>query len=127
MERGLGERAATEVFALMHAAMFDALIGCWEAKYYYWMLRPSQADPAISLAFPLPNFPAYPSGHSCVSATADRVLTHFFPERGTELTSLVSDASLSRILAGIHYRFDMVAGDQLGRSVADWAIARGAP
>jgi len=47
--------------------------------------------------------------------------------RGTELAGLVNDASLSRILAGIHYRFDMVAGGQLGRAVAEWAIALGAP
>jgi len=29
--------------------MMDALIGCWDAKYYYWTLRPSQADPSNRL------------------------------------------------------------------------------
>jgi hypothetical protein len=120
------ERTATEVFSLMHAAMFDALIGCWEAKYHYWLLRPSQANPAVSLAFTLPNFPSYPSGHSCTSAAAARVLTHFFPDRASELEGWVSDAGLSRILAGIHFRFDVTAGQVLGRAVADWAIARNA-
>jgi membrane-associated phospholipid phosphatase len=115
------------VFALMHAAMFDALIGCWEAKYHYWLLRPSQANPAIPLAIALPNFPAYPSGHSCASGAAGRVLTHFFPEHATELASQVSDAGLARIVAGIHYRFDVTTGAQLGKLVAEWAIPRGAP
>jgi membrane-associated phospholipid phosphatase len=119
----LDERAATQVFALMHAATFDALIACWEAKYHYWLLRPSHADSTISLAFTLPNFPSYPSGHSCASSAAARVLTHFFPDRSVELASWVSDAGLSRILAGIHFRFDITAGAALGRSVADWAIA----
>jgi hypothetical protein len=122
----IGERGATQVFSLMHAAMFDALIGCWDAKYHYWLLRPSQANPAISLAFTLPNFPSYPSGHSCQSAAAARVLTHFFPNRGNELAGWVNDASLSRILAGIHYRFDVTGGEALGRAVAEWAIARSA-
>jgi hypothetical protein len=36
---GLDERAATRVLALTHTAMMDALIGCWEAKYYYWTIR----------------------------------------------------------------------------------------
>jgi membrane-associated phospholipid phosphatase len=125
-QRRLDERAATQVFALMHAATMDALIACWEAKYHYWYLRPSHADPAISLAFTLPNFPSYPSGHSCASSAAARVLTHFFPDRGGELTGWVNDAGLSRILAGIHYRFDVTAGQALGRSVADWAISRNA-
>jgi len=107
--------------------MFDALIGCWDAKYHYWTLRPSQANSAISLAFPLPNHPTYPSGHSCVSSTAGRVLTHFFPDRAAELVNSVNEAGFSRILAGIHFRFDLTAGSQLGNAVAVWAIARGAP
>jgi membrane-associated phospholipid phosphatase len=123
----LDERGATQVFALMHAAMFDALIGCWEAKYHYWLLRPSQANPAIGLAFPVPNFPSYPSGHSCASSSAGRVLTHFFPNRAAEVANWVSDAGLSRILAGIHYRFDVTAGQALGKAVAELAIRRGAP
>jgi membrane-associated phospholipid phosphatase len=126
-QRGMDERAATEVFAVLQAAMFDALIGCWEAKYHYWLLRPSHANPAIPLAHALPNFPAYPSGHACASAAAGRVLTHFFPEHTIQLATLVSDAGLARILAGIHYRFDMTAGVQLGKQVAEWAIPRGAP
>ncbi|MEX2285397.1 MAG: vanadium-dependent haloperoxidase [Gemmatimonadota bacterium] len=122
-QSNLDERAATQVFALMQPAIFDALIGCWDAKYHYWVLRPTQANSAISLAFALPNHPSFPSGHSCASASAARVLTHFFPDRVGQLNGWVNDAGLSRIIAGIHYRFDIKAGETLGRSVADWAIA----
>ena len=120
---GLNERAATRVFALMSAAMMDALIGCWEAKYHYWTLRPSQADGLITLTFGLPNHPSYPSGHSCVSAAAATVLKEVFPETGAELDGWVEEAGLSRMYAGIHYRFDITAGADLGRAVAQWAIA----
>ena len=123
---GLDERAATEVFSLMHSAMFDALIACWEAKYHYWLLRPSHANPAIPLAFTLPNFPAYPSGHSCASAAGARVLAHYFPANAAELAGWVDEAGLSRILAGIHYRFDVTSGQMLGTTVAEFALARGA-
>lgn len=126
LERGLDERAATEVLSVMHAAVFDAMIACWEAKYHYWLLRPSQADAGVALALPQPNFPAYPSGHSCASASAGRVLMHYFPERQAELMAWVEEAGLSRILAGIHYRFDITAGQDLGRSVAALALSRGA-
>jgi hypothetical protein len=124
---GLDERKATEVFALLQAAMFDSLIGCWDAKYHHWLLRPTHADPAIPLALPLPNFPTYPSGHSCISATAGRVLTHFFPTAANELNGMVEEAGISRIVAGIHFRFDITAGNQLGYAIADLAIARGTP
>ncbi len=123
-ESHLNDFEATRVFALMHAAIFDAFIGCWDAKYHYWYIRPSQANSAIPLGIGLPNHPSYPSGHSCQSAAAAQVLARFFPSHATELSGLVADAGLSRILAGIHYRFDVTAGQALGRSVADWAIAR---
>ena len=120
--RNMNERAATRVFAMTNAAMMDALIGCWEAKYHYWTLRPSQANSQITLTFGLPNHPSYPSGHSCVSSAAATVLANLFPERTTELQSWVTEAGLSRMYAGIHYRFDITAGRDLGRAVAQWAI-----
>lgn len=123
----LDEAGAAKVFAIMSAAVFDALIVCFEAKYHYWTLRPKQADAGISLAFPVPNYPAYPSGHGSVSSSAARVLAHFFPERAATLEALVDEAAISRIYAGIHYRFDMTAARQLGEAVADLAIRRGTP
>jgi membrane-associated phospholipid phosphatase len=75
------------------------------------------------LTFGLPNHPSYPSGHSCVSAAAATVLKELFPERGAEVDGWVEEAGLSRLYAGIHYRFDITAGADLGRAVAQWAIA----
>jgi membrane-associated phospholipid phosphatase len=118
----LNERAAARVFALMHAAMFDAGIGCWDAKYHYWLIRPSQADPVITLPIGLPNHPSYPSGHSCNSAAATTVLAHFFPEHRHELADQMLEAGLSRMYSGLHYRFDITAGQELGKSVAQLAI-----
>ena len=120
---GLDERAATRAFALTNASMMDAMIGCWDAKYFYWTLRPSQADPGITLTFGLPNHPSYPSGHSCISAAAATVLAHLFPDRAAEVQAWVTEAGLSRMYAGIHYRFDITAGQNLGGAVAQWAIA----
>jgi membrane-associated phospholipid phosphatase len=86
------------------------------------MLRPSHADPTITLTFALPNHPSYPSGHSCGSAAAAGVLSYLFPRRTAELNGWVTEAGLSRMYAGIHYRFDITAGQNLGRAVAGWAI-----
>ena len=121
-EAGLNERAATRVFALVHAAQFDAQLGCFESKYHYFYIRPHQAEPQLTTLFPVPNHPSYPSGHSCISASAARVLEHFFPAHSGELDVLVDEAGLSRMYAGIHYRFDIIAGKALGKAVAEWAI-----
>ncbi len=124
-EHGLSEREATHLYALLSATMADAQVGCWDAKETYWFIRPWQADPGITVvaAVGKPNHPSYPSGHSCTSASAAEVLTTFFPEQRAEWDAMVIEAGLSRMYGGIHYRFDIDAGQQLGRSVAAFTIA----
>jgi membrane-associated phospholipid phosphatase len=121
-EHALGERDAAHVIALANAAAMDAQIGCWDAKYTYWFIRPPQADPKITLAIPMPNHPSYPSGHSCSSSAAATVLAAFFPEHAAELDAMVEEAGVSRIYGGIHYRFDIDAGQALGSSVGQLAL-----
>jgi len=124
-QNGLSEREATHVYALAGATMYDALIGCWDAKQTYWYIRPWQADPAITTtaAVGKPNHPSYPSGHSCVSSSAAEVLSAFFPDQRAQFDGMVTEAGLSRMYGGIHFRFDITAGQTLGRSVARFAIA----
>lgn len=121
-EAGSDEGEAARVFGVMGAAVFDALIAAFEAKYHYWTLRPHQADPALTTVFTVPNYPAYPSGHGSLSAAATRVLAHFYPERAAELETLRHEAAMSRVYAGIHYFFDMTAAKEMAEKVADHVI-----
>jgi membrane-associated phospholipid phosphatase len=125
VEHRLGERDAAHIFALTSAAGMDAIIGCWEAKYSYFYIRPYQVDQVtypISTPIGRPNHPSYPSGHSCVSAAAGEVIKHFFPDHARTVDDQVAEAGLSRIYAGIHYRFDVTAGQELGRAAAKVAL-----
>jgi hypothetical protein len=118
-----GEHESARIFFLMNAAAFDASIGCFDAKYFYWFIRPPQADPAITLPIGLPPHPSYPSAHSCISGSSTGVLAAVFPNEQDMLEQVAQEASLSRLYGGIHYRFDMVAGLALGRAVAAKAVA----
>ncbi|MGH7718382.1 MAG: vanadium-dependent haloperoxidase [Gemmatimonadaceae bacterium] len=119
---GLGERAAAHTFALINAAGMDALISSAEAKFTYWLLRPSQADPQIKLAIGLPNFPAYPSNHAAVSGAVAYVLGTLIPAERVRLETMAEDAAVSRIYGGIHYRFDATAGLGIAREVTRLAL-----
>lgn len=119
----LNELETTHVLALTNMVSFDAVVASHEAKYYYWLLRPSMADPGITLSFPNPNFPAYPSNHAAISAGMAAILGASFPAEKRRLDALAEEAALSRVLGGIHYRFDGDAGVALGRRVAAWALA----
>lgn len=117
------ETDAARILFLANASAFDALIGCFDAKYHYWLIRPPQADAGITLPIGLPPHPSYPSAHSCVSGAMTTSLAMVFPSERARLEALAQEASLSRLYAGIHYRFDMDAGLALGAAVANKAAA----
>ena len=118
----LADREAAHVLALMNMVGFDAIVATHDAKFTYWLIRPSQADPAIELAIGLPNFPSYPSNHATLSSGMARILAEKFPAQRARLKRLADEAAMSRLLGGIHYRFDNDTGLKLGRRIAEWAI-----
>lgn len=122
----LSDAEAARVLAVLNVAASDAIIACFEAKYHYWSIRPSQADTTIALAdsVDLPNFPSYPSGHACSAGAFDAVLGHYFPQERAEFTRIAEEQAMSRLYGGIHYRFDDDVGLALGRMVARFAIER---
>ena len=119
----LRERRATHLLALMNMTSFDAIIASHDAKFAYWLLRPAMADPAITLAVGMPNFPSYPSNHATISSAMAMILARQFPAESERLEALAAEAAMSRLLGGIHYRFDNEAGLALGKQVAAWALA----
>jgi len=83
--------------------------------------------------------PSYPGAHAVISAAGAEVLTSFF-ERDrfefnvtsevlpgvvrsfTSFSSAAEEATLSRIFAGQHFRFDLTTGQRLGREMADFVL-----
>ena len=119
----LSEREAAHRLALMNMAAYDVIVASHEAKYHYWLLRPKHADPAITLAIGMPNFPAYPSNHSALVGSAATVLGALFPSERARLEAMAEEGAISRLYGGIHYRFDTEAGLALGRKVGAWTLA----
>ncbi len=118
----MSEVRAARTFALLNMAMHDASVACWEAKYFYFNPRPSQMDPAIKTDIGLPNFPAYPSGHSTFSAAAASVLSYVFPGSASEFTQMADEAGMSRLYGGIHFRSDIVEGRAHGARVGAYTV-----
>jgi membrane-associated phospholipid phosphatase len=124
LKRTLGPMHAARALALASVAMTDAMIACWDAKFYYWLERPISADTTLKTALSTPPFPSYTSGHSTQSAAAAEVFGYLFPDAAAYYRAKADEASHSRVLAGIHYRFDVEAGEELGRRVGQAAVAR---
>ncbi len=104
--------------------MYDAFIACWDAKFTYWIARPITMDTTLRTVFATPPFPSYPSGHSTQSTAAAEVMAELFPRRAQHYRERGEEASLSRIWAGVHYRFDVLAGEAMGKAVGEAVVAR---
>jgi hypothetical protein len=98
----LSEKA--RLLGLLNAAMADADIACWDAKYHFVFWRPvtaiqladtddnpeTDADPAWTPLLVTPAIPDYPSGHATLAGAAGTVLSTIFGEWAT--INLESDA-----------------------------------
>ncbi len=146
--RGLDLVQTARMLATAHVSGGDAMIACFEAKYFYWFWRPYQALPhadtdgnsatsADTAWQPLratPNFPEYPSAHACHSGAAAEALKTFFGSDKIDFSldsrvtgtvrhydrfhDVVNDVNEARVLAGFHFRNSDQEGAHLGRDVA---------
>ena len=114
---------AARALALSSVAMYDAFVACWDSKYHYWLYRPISADAALKPVFPTPPFPSYPSGHSTISTAAGEVFAELFPDAAAQYRAKAREASLSRVYAAVHYRFDVDSGDVLGERVGHAVVS----
>lgn len=118
---------AARIYAATSVAHYDAFVGCYDAKYAYWSMRPFQVDPTFKPLFPTPNFPSYPSAHSCQSSATATMLAEFFPAERDALFATVEETGNSRLWAGIHFQSDIDAGKTLGEAVGQLVIAHEKP
>jgi membrane-associated phospholipid phosphatase len=123
----LDEARAARGFALLNLALMDAGIACWDSKFFYAVLRPWQADPAIRTPVGTPNFPSYTSAHATFSGAAAGLLAHLFPKDRTFLVGKAEEAAMSRMYGGLHYRFDADQGLAQGRAIAQLVWTRRGP
>jgi hypothetical protein len=135
---------AAEVYAKTGIALKDGGIITFRSKYHYNLLRPStyiqrNIDAAWLPYLFNPPYPEYTSGLAGFYAPVIQVLKREYGDidvtdntydwRGlparhfTSLSNLLDEAAVSRIYAGIHYRFtqevSIEMGKQLGNEIAD--------
>lgn len=134
MERAMGlvkrdalaTPAATQVYAVLAVALHDAAVACWASKSAYQVARPIQwyslEAPDWQPLLATPPHPSYPSGHASFSGAGGAVLAAFFPNDAAQLEAEAEAAAWSRVVGGIHWPMDGVAGLAQGRAVAAQAL-----
>ena len=133
--------------AAAFAAFADGLIACWEAKFYFNFWRPVTAiqsgdtdghagtgpDAAWEPLRVTPDFPEYPSGHTCVTAAVAHTIETYFhhdvsiPARNVvtgeerlyaRASDIIDEVIEARMLLGVHFRSADEDGAEIGRKIA---------
>ena len=91
------------------------------AKTYFHRPRPYSVDASIKTCEPVKPGKAansYPSGHSTLAFSMGVVLASLVPEKSQAVLARASDYAEHRLVCGVHYRSDIVAGQQFGTILA---------
>ncbi|GAB3337925.1 hypothetical protein GCM10027299_49560 [Larkinella ripae] len=136
---------AAVAFTLMSIAMSDAQINLFKGKYFYNGVRPITYIrtvmnlPDWNTLIPTPPHPEFPAGHSVTSGAAAQGMTVVFgpnyhytdtpynlvgfsPRSYDSFNEAATEASLSRLFAGVHYRktveLSLLQGKVIANTVA---------
>jgi len=110
--KNLGLADNARYFAMLATASADALIACWDAKYFYNFWRPVTAiragdtdgnsetapDPAWIGLIITPNHPEYPAAHSCFSGASTETLNYLF---GTDEVGFSMDSNVAGVVSPV--------------------------
>jgi acid phosphatase (class A) len=93
------------------------------AKAYFHRLRPYGADPSLKTCEPAKPGKAakrnsYPSGHSTLAFSMGVVLAELLPAKSQAILARASQYAERRLVCAVHYRSDIVAGQQFGTILA---------
>lgn len=88
-------------------------------KATYDLPRPFVINDQVKPATDARPVASYPSGHATRAIVYARILSEFFPDKKDELTELGLQIGYGRVIAGVHYPMDVLAGQKLGNAYAD--------
>ncbi|MBK9388668.1 MAG: vanadium-dependent haloperoxidase [Bacteroidetes bacterium] len=141
-QSGADAVVTAKAYALTSIALYDAFISCWDEKYRSSYIRPVTVineliDDTWLPYLQTPPFPEYTSGHSTITASAATVLTRVFGENFAfqdtsdlryigmqrhfnSFNEAAAECSVSRVYGGIHYRFSVDTGAEMGKKLGEY-------
>jgi acid phosphatase (class A) len=111
--------------------MLDAVIGEVRTEYdavkrRYSLPRPFQMNDAVHPVGDARPVASYPSGHAIRATIYARLLAEIFPEHREALEEFGRQIGYGRVIAGVHFPIDIVAGQKLGEAYADVIVKEAA-
>lgn len=115
---------AGRAYAYISAAQYDALVACWYYKKLYNRPAPYKTDASIIAKVSATNLPSYPSETAVLAGVTAEMMKLLFPTEIAGIQQKAEEQETATIMSGAATRSDIVAGEALGRQVAQLFIAR---
>lgn len=112
-----GAKALEPVIVMILAGLSCTLSYKW-LKHTTSRPRPCQRNTTIRLTMPPLDLYSFPSGHTLHAVCFSVVATAYYPELGPGLFGFTLLVALSRLVLGLHYLSDVVAGAVIGGTIA---------
>lgn len=109
--------------ALLDRLHDDASVFVDRARAHFVRPRPFVAEPRVQPAVKREPSPSYPSSHGTRGVLYARVLAELAPARSEALLEVGRRVGSDRVLAGVHYPSDVLAGQRLGEALAAAMLA----
>ncbi|HXS05436.1 MAG TPA: phosphatase PAP2 family protein [Rhizomicrobium sp.] len=106
---------------LLNDVLKEEEISSKAAKAYFHRDRPWIVDASIKTCVPEKPGPAansYPSGHATVAYSMGVVLAELVPQKAQAILTRSSEFAEHRLVCGVHFRSDIVAGQEFGTVLA---------
>jgi undecaprenyl-diphosphatase len=101
-------------------------VGLYKAlKHVFVRERPFITHSSISLAMPPLDRYSFPSGHTLHAVSFTWQAVAYFPELGWVLVPLATLIAASRVVLGLHYPTDVLAGAAIGFALATLGLSVG--
>jgi len=118
----LSKREARRLKIRLAFLYAEAGFNILKAKNLYERPRPYDSHPELEPCIPKETSFSYPSGHTALGRALARSLSEIYPERAALFMKRSNEISENRIIGGVHYPTDVVAGKILGDEIADVII-----
>ncbi len=118
------ERGAQAAWLVLALGTLDLLI-YWGLKRGTRRQRPFMQCGGISARMRVPDAFSFPSGHTLHAAAFAVLLSTFYPRLAPLLWGFASLVGVSRVVLGLHYPSDVLAGALIGAATASlvlWSV-----
>lgn len=105
--------------AIMHLAIYDAMLEVWKYKKQHRQKAPYQLDSTIKQLGGSAQYSTFICEWSATAGAAHSIISYYFPEQQAALDSQLKAFKAARLATGLQFPSDIARGIKIGEEIAE--------